>query len=212
MLGLCLTTDPWLIYDVVFIPPPVHCGRVLCYWVRWIYQGQRVGQFTHRGDNYRVIGVLTLSALTVFVSFLRALSLHKHTQQVSRSWVNQKRKEKPASLSWDCGLYLLYLRGLVLNICLFDSEHMQPLFTDVCVLIYNSSLRRTHEDIALKILPCNYEPNLPPTESSSQFHLHFFSVWSLTSACPSWVVMTHSHKLLLRLNKLLCKTNYCFDL
>lgn len=117
MLGLCLTTDPRLIYDVVFIPPPVHCGRVLCYWVRWIYQGQRVGQFTHRGDNYRVIGVLTLSALTMFVSFLRALSLHKHTQHVSRSWVNQKRKEKPASLSWDSGLYLFYLRGLVLNIC-----------------------------------------------------------------------------------------------
>lgn len=82
MLGLCLIADPWLIYGVVFILPPVHCGCALCYWVRRIYQGQRVGQFTHQGDNYRVIGVLTLSARTIFVSSLQASPLHKRTQHV----------------------------------------------------------------------------------------------------------------------------------
>lgn len=71
-----------LIYSVVFIPPPVYYGCVLCYWVRWIYQGRRVGEFAHQGDNYWVIGVLTLSARTIFVSSLLASPLHKHTQHV----------------------------------------------------------------------------------------------------------------------------------
>lgn len=82
MLGLRLIADPRLIYGVVFILPPVHCGRVLCYWVRKIYQGQRGGHFTHQGDNYRVICVLTLSTLTIFVSSLLALPLHERTQHV----------------------------------------------------------------------------------------------------------------------------------
>lgn len=94
MLGLCLIADPWLIYGVVSVLPPVHCGCVLCYWVRWIYQGRRTGQFTHRGDNYRVIGVLTLSALTIFVSSPLASPLHKRTQHV---WQQSSRPEELGS-------------------------------------------------------------------------------------------------------------------
>lgn len=120
MLGLCLIADPWLIYGVVFIPPPVHCGCVLCYWVRWIYQGRRVGQFTHQGDNYRVIGVLTLSALTIFVSSLLASPLHKRTQHACR-WKSTKKKllspGVPALLPWSPGPRFEQL-------CLFDRKHV----------------------------------------------------------------------------------------
>lgn len=61
----CCVFVSLLIHGWSIIPPPVHCGCVLCYWVRWIYQGWRVGQFTHQGDNYRVIGLLALSALSL---------------------------------------------------------------------------------------------------------------------------------------------------
>ena len=117
---------PFLIYGVVFILPPVHCGCVLCYWVRWIYQGQRVGQFTHRGDNYRVIGVLTLSALTVFVSSLLASpNATKHTACVALE-VNQKRRRRKDNLFGPRILALLPVPSLgsSLNSCVCLIENM----------------------------------------------------------------------------------------
>lgn len=120
MLGLRFIADPWLIYGVVFILPPVHCGCVLCYWVRWIYQGRRVGQFTHQGDNYRVIGVLTLSALTIFVSSLLALPLHKRTQHVC-NWKSTKKLLSPGIPA------LLPVRSPgphLKQLCLLDRKHV----------------------------------------------------------------------------------------
>lgn len=146
MLGLCLIADPLLIYAVVFIPPPVRCGCVLCYWVRWIYQGRRVGQFTHQGDNYRVIGVLTLSALTIFVSSLLASPLHKRTQH-AWYWKSTKKKEKKKSClvpgSWPS--YLLDLGGPVWTSCVCLTENMRVIVYRCFALIYTTSLCRTQE-------------------------------------------------------------------
>lgn len=134
MLGLCLIADPQLIYSVVFIPPPVYYGCVLCYWVRWIYQGRRVGQFAHQGDNYRVIGVLTLSALTIFVSSLLALPLHKRTQHVWH-WKSTKeaaQSQDPSPLT--CSVS----KGPILSSCVCLVENM-------CTIVYRCLWTYLHQ-------------------------------------------------------------------
>lgn len=136
MLGLCLIADPWLIYGVVFIPPPVHRGCVLCYWVRWIYQGRRAGQFAHQGDNYRVIGVLTLSALTIFVSSVLASPLHKRTQHVWHWKATKKSRSVPGSQP----PYLFDLRGPVLSSCVCLIENM-------CTIVYRCLWTYLHQRI-----------------------------------------------------------------
>lgn len=109
---------------------------LLCYWVRWIYQGRRVGQFTHRGDNYRVIGFLMLSALTIFVSSLLALSSHKRTQHAMALEVDQKGCSVPGSRP----SYLLDLRGPVLNSCVCLIENM-------CTIVYRCLWIYLHQRI-----------------------------------------------------------------
>lgn len=147
MLGLCLIADPLLIYAVVFIPPPVRCGCVLCYWVRWIYQGRRVGQFTHQGDNYRVIGVLTLSALTIFVSSLLASPLHKRTQHAWYWKSTKKRKKKEKLLSPGIPALLPSRSpGPSLNqLCLFDRKHVRHCLQMFCTYLHHLIVQNTRD-------------------------------------------------------------------
>lgn len=67
------------------VPSP-HVLRFIIAACRVIRSGEsikdRVGQLGYQGDNYRVIGVLTLSALAIFVSSLLTSALHKSTQRV----------------------------------------------------------------------------------------------------------------------------------
>lgn len=92
-----------------------------------------VGQFTHQGDNYRVIGVLTLSALTIFVSSLLALPLHKRTQHV-RHWKSTKKLLSPRDPRPSC---LSDLRGPVC-VCLIEN---------MCTILYRCLWTYLHQRI-----------------------------------------------------------------
>lgn len=176
MLGLCLIADPRLIYSVVFILPPVYYGCVLCYWVRWIYQGRRVGQFTHQGDNYRVIGVLTLSALTIFVSSLLASPLHKRTQHV---WQAKRLLQLPRTCSTSKG------PGLNSCVCLVEN---------LCTIVYRCLWPYLHITVGWLALTITATAIINLT-SSDRYFISISHLFLCTSTCTSWVTVHHSHKL-----------------
>lgn len=63
----------------------------------------------------------------------------------------EEEKKNKLLCPWILALFTSSFSGACLkHLCLLDSERVQLLFTDVCVLIYNSSLRRTQETAASK--------------------------------------------------------------
>lgn len=159
MLALCLAADAWLIYGVVFShassPPWKHVvllGQVnLSRMQSWALHTP--------GDNYRVICVLTLSALTILVSSLWAGCLQLEVDQSAAEY-------------WGISTsYLCLLWGRVLSSCVCWRGASAPLFTDICGFIYISGLAQTQLTLSFSSSWSRTIINLAPPNDTSSLRL-----------------------------------------